>query len=118
ASHFVGHEYDAVEGNRALERDANPRFVPAWNSSPDPSSLADLEQRAPQVVRLWFDTMHHNFSSASWCAGELFEYLQANRVLTIISRPEIEWDAIAVLLQSFPQLKVLLLDIGYRSDRY
>lgn len=37
-------------------------------------------------------------ANAAWCAGELFEYLQANRVLTVISRPEIEWDAVAVLL--------------------
>ncbi|MES2221076.1 MAG: amidohydrolase family protein [Acidobacteriota bacterium] len=118
ASHFVGHEYDAVEGNRALERDANPRFVPAWSVSPDPSSLADLEQRAARVVRLWFDAAHHNFSSATWCAGELFEFLQANHVLTVISRPEIEWNAVAELIQNFPRLNVLLLDIGYRSDRY
>lgn len=118
ASHFVSYEYDAVEGNRALERDANPRFLPAWSSSPDPSSLADLEPRAPRAVRLWFGTLHHNFSSAVWCAGELLEYLEEHRVLTVISRPEIEWDAIAVLLQNFPRLNVLLLDIGYRSDRY
>ncbi|MGH9616135.1 MAG: amidohydrolase family protein [Acidobacteriaceae bacterium] len=116
-SHFVSHEYDAVEGNRALDRDANPRFVPAWSSSPDPSSLTDLERRNPRAVRLWFGVLHHNFSSAAWCASELFEYLQANRVLTVISRPEIEWDAVAVLLENFPRLNVLLLDVGYRSDR-
>lgn len=117
-SHFVSHEYDAVEGNLALKRDANPRFVPAWSSSPDPSSLADLVPRAPRAVRLWFGVLHHNFSSAVWCAGELFEYLQDNHILTLISRTEIEWDAIATLLGNFPRLKVLLLDIGYRSDRY
>ena len=51
-SHFAGQEYDAVEGNRALERDANPRFVPAWATSPDPSSLADIRRRRPRAVRL------------------------------------------------------------------
>ncbi len=118
ASHFVSHEYDAVEGNRALERDANPRFIPAWSASTDPSSMADLKSRAPRAVRLWFGVLHHNFSSAPWCAGELFEYLQGAAVVAVISRPEIEWDDLAVLLESFPRLKVLLLDIGYRSDRY
>jgi predicted TIM-barrel fold metal-dependent hydrolase len=117
-SHFVSYEYDAVEGNRALDRDANPRFVPAWSSSPDPSSLADLERRAPRAVRLWFRAPHHNFSSAAWCAGELLEYLEKHHALAVISRPEIEWDAIAVLLQNSPRLNVLLLDVGYRSDRY
>lgn len=118
ASHFVSHEYDAVEGNRALARDANPRFVPAWSSSTDAASLADIEPRSPRAVRLWFGVLHHNYSSAAWCAGELFEYLQGHSVLTVISRPEIEWDAIAALLGNFPHLNVLLTDIGYRSDRY
>ena len=117
-SHFAGLEYDALEGNRALERDGNPRFVPAWTSSPDAASLADLKQRAPRAVRIWFGPLHHNFSSAPWCAGELFEYLQQNGVLTLISRPEIEWDAIARLLDNFPRLNAVLLDIGYRADRY
>jgi predicted TIM-barrel fold metal-dependent hydrolase len=92
--------------------------VPAWSSSPDPAALANLKPRAPRAVRLWFGALHHNFSSAAWCAGELLEYLQENHVLTVISRPEIEWDAIAVLLENFPRLNVLLLDMGYRSDRY
>ena len=118
ASHFISHEYDAVEGNRALERDANPRLVPVWSSSTDAASIADLETRAPRAARLWFGILHHNFSSTAWCAGELLEYLQENRVLTLISRAEIEWNAIAQLLQNFPRLRVLLLDIGYRSDRY
>lgn len=117
-SHFAGLEYDAVEGNQALERDAHPRFEPAWASSPDPSSLADIKKRQPRAVRLWFGPLHHNFSSAPWCAGELFDYMQENRVLVLMSRPEIEWDAIATLLENFPRLNVLLLDIGYRSDRY
>ena len=118
ASHFAGLEYDAIEGNRALERDAHSRIVPAWTSSPDPSSLADIKRRGARAVRLWFGPLHHNFSSAPWCAGELFDYMQENHVLTVMSRPEIEWDAIATLLENFPRLNVLLLDIGYRSDRY
>lgn len=117
-SHFAGQEYDAVEGNRALDRDAHSRFVPAWASSPDPSSLADIKLRHPHAVRLWFGPLHHNFSSAPWCGGELFAYMQENHVLALMSRPEIEWEAIATLLENFPRLNVLLLDIGYRSDRY
>lgn len=117
-SHFAGLEYDALEGNRALARDVSPRFLPAWSTNTDRSSIEDLKKRSPRAVRLWFGALHHNFSSASWCSGELMEYLQDAGVLTVISRPEIEWDALAVLLQNFPRLKLLLLDIGYRSDRY
>ena len=117
-SHFAALEYDALEGNRALARDANPRFLPAWSVSTDRSSIDDLKRRSPRAVRLWFGALHHNFSSSPWCSGELMEYLQDAGVLAVISRPEIEWDALASLLQNFPRLKLLLLDIGYRSDRY
>jgi hypothetical protein len=117
-SHFAGLEYDAVEGNRALERDMAPRFTPAWAVSAEHASMEDIISRSAKAVRVWFGPLHHNFSSRPWCSGSLFEYLQQSRTLVLISRPEIEWDDLSVLLGNFPQLRVLLLDVGYRSDRY
>lgn len=117
-SHFAGLEYEAIEGNHALERDGNPRFVPAWTVSSDRESLEDITTRKAQAVRLWLGPLHHNFSSRPWCSGPLFEHLQDHRILVLLSRPEIEWDTFSLLLENFPRLRVLLLDIGYRSDRY
>ncbi len=117
-SHFAAEEYDAVEGNRALARDAHPRFVPAWSVSPDVPAMEDLAPRNPRAVRLWFSALRHNFSSARWCAGALFEYLEERQALAVVSREEIEWNALAELLANFPRLNVLLLDSGYRCDRY
>lgn len=117
-SHFAGLEYDAIEGNRALERDMDARFVPAWTVSSEQASLDDIISRSAKAVRVWFGPLHHNFSSGRWCSGSLFEHLQHNRTLVLISRPEIEWDDLSLLLGNFPHLRVLLLDVGYRSDRY
>lgn len=117
-SHFAGLEYDAVEGNRALQRDMNARFTPAWTVSSERASLDDILAQNARAVRIWPGPLHFNFSSRPWCSGPLFEHLQDNRVLALISRPEIEWNDFALLLESFPRLRVLLLDIGYRSDRY
>lgn len=117
-SHFAGLEYDAVEGNRALERDMDVRFTPAWTTSSERSSIDDVTSRHAKAVRLWFGPLHHNFSSRPWCSSELFEYLQDARTLVLISRTEIEWNDLAALLENFPHMKMLLLDIGYRSDRY
>lgn len=118
-SHFTGEEYDALAGNISLQRDADGRrLIPAWCASPDTAAFGDLKSRKPRVVRLWFSTTRHNFSPAAWCAGELLDYLQQNEVLSIISREEIDWTSLARLLEDFPRLKVLLLDTGYRSDRY
>jgi len=69
-------------------------------------------------VRLSYGVKKHNFSWAPWCSGELYEYLQEHSVLTLMAREDIEWDSLAQLLGNFPRLQVLLLETGYRADRY
>jgi Amidohydrolase len=117
-SHFTAEEYDPLTGNIALQRDANTRFIPAWCACPDTAAFADLRSRKPKAVRLWFSSHRHNFSPAVWCAGELLDYLQQRQVFSLVSREEIDWTSLAHLLRDFPRLRVLLLDTGYRSDRY
>ncbi|HWB84668.1 MAG TPA: hypothetical protein VG675_11055 [Bryobacteraceae bacterium] len=118
ASHWTGEEYDAAAGNNALERDLHPRLTPAWAALPDQGSIASLEARKPAVVRLTPSTPQHNFAPTAWCAGPLFEYLEANAVLTLIARNDIEWSALAALAGNFPCLPLVLLDTGYRADRH
>lgn len=120
-SHFAAEEYDAEEGNQALARDTRGfagRLTPAWSALPDSNSIRLLAGRRPAAVRLSFGVHKHNFSFESWCAGELFEYLQANSILTLVAREEIEWNSLASVLENFPRLPVLLLETGYRGDRY
>jgi len=117
-SHFTAEEYDVAEGNAALPRDLDQRFVPAWSTSAEPWILKQLEHYKAKAVRLWFSPLRHNFSSASWSAGELYEYLQERAMLMTVSREELEWNTLAAILQDFPKLRVLLLNVGYRSDRY
>jgi predicted TIM-barrel fold metal-dependent hydrolase len=117
-SHFAGEEYDAEEGNNLLASECHERLVPAWAALPDPLFIQKLALRHPAAVRLSFGVKKHNFSSAPWCSGELYEYLQEHSVLTLIVREDIDWDSLAQLLVNFPRLQVLLLETGYRADRY
>jgi predicted TIM-barrel fold metal-dependent hydrolase len=120
-SHFAAEEYDAEEGNRALAevlRQHPLPFVPAWAALPDPDSINALRSRQPAAVSLSFEIRKHNFSPSLWCSGDLYEYLEANSILTVIQRLEIDWDSLTTLLANFPRLKVLLLETGYRADRY
>jgi hypothetical protein len=124
-SHFTAEEYDAVEGNRALASEIDNRLLPAWAVLPDAFHIEYLTARNPVAVRLFCAASKHNFSSASWCSGTLFEYLQQYSVLTLISREDLQiapgfiaWDTLVTLLSNFPRLPVVLLDLGYRSDRY
>lgn len=117
-SHFAAEEYDISEGNAALGRDMDVRLVPAWSASPEPSILNDLEQRQPKAVRVWFSPWHHNFSSLPWSAGKLYDYLEQRSALMVVSREELDWNVLAIILKEFPKLRILLLNLGYRSDRY
>lgn len=115
-SHFAGEEYDAEEGNNLLAGECQERLTPAWAALPD--HLQELAPRHPMAVRLSYGVKKHNFSSAPWCSGELYEYLQEHSVLTLMAREDIEWDSLARLLGNFPRLPVLLLETGYRAERY
>ncbi len=117
-SHFAAEEYDAEEGNCALAEHLHERFVPAWAALPDPPSIERLAARRPVAVRLLFGVKKHNFSPTAWCAGELFDFLQQNQILAVIAHEDLEWDSLAQLVENFPRLRVLLLETGYRADRY
>jgi hypothetical protein len=118
ASHWTAEEYDAMLGNAALARDLHPRLTPAWSVLPDALALESLENRKPLVVRITPGTQQHNFPLTTWCSGPLLDYLQDSAIVTLISRSDIEWSDLQRLLENFPRLPIVLLDIGYRADRH
>lgn len=120
-SHFTAEEYDAEEGNRALAQDLQGklgRFIPAWAALPEKAFLERLAHYKPAAVRLFSGSKKHNFSLGPWCSGPLYEYLEAHSILAVIAREDIEWDGVAQLLRNFPRLSILLLESGYRAERY
>ena len=118
AAHATGVEYDEALGNELLAQVTGPRMIPAWTATPDRPSLDRLAALQPRAVRLTPGKAHHNFPLNAWGAGELLEFLQAQSVLTLIAREDIEWNAVFDLLNNYPRLPLVLLDIGYRSDHY
>ena len=118
AAHATGIEYDAPLGNKLLSEVQGPRLVPAWMATPDRAIVDRLATFQPKAVRLTPSRSNHNFPLNSWGAGELLEFLQAHQVLTLVAREDLEWNAVAGLLENFPRLPLLLLDIGYRADSF
>jgi len=118
ASHWTAEEYDAAAGNDALARALRPRLEPAWAALPGNDFLPVLARRAPRAVRLSPGEKQGNFPLASWGAGSLFEALQQCGVVTLVSRQDVGWGDLALLLDNFPCLPLVLLDAGYRADRY
>lgn len=116
AAHWAGLEYDAAHGNCVLAELRRDWLTPVFAATPE--TLAQLEQLRPRAAQLAFGALRHNFSSARWCGGELCEYLQSRRVVTVISRDDLDWEGLARLLDDFPGLPVLFVNAGYRGDRY
>jgi hypothetical protein len=118
AAHSTGIEYDAPLGNELLSKLQGPRLIPAWTAIPDREFVDRLASLQPKVVRLTPGKSNHNFPLSPWGAGELLEFLQAQRVLTLVAREDIEWNGVINMLESFPSLPLVLLDVGYRADTY
>ena len=117
-SHWETEEYDVVLGNETLSRELRPQMVPVWGALPDTKSVQELAARKPAAVRLTPSTGQHNFSLASWCAGPLLSFLEENAVITLIAVADLGWPGVASLLENFPRLPLVLLETGYRADRY
>jgi hypothetical protein len=118
AAHQTGVEYDIDTGNRLLAEVKSPRLVPAWSAMPDRESIDALERIQPKAVRLTPGTSNHNFPLTPWGSGELLEFLQSHQVLTLVAREDLPWNAVPEVLEDFPRLPLVLLDTGYRADRY
>ncbi|HEV2577341.1 MAG TPA: hypothetical protein VGU25_09025 [Acidobacteriaceae bacterium] len=117
-SHWETEEYDVALGNETLSRELRPQMVPVWGALPDMKSVEALAAREPVAVRLTPSSGQHNFSLESWCAGPLFSFLQESGVITLIVASDVGWSGVATLLKNFPRLPLVLLDTGYRADRY
>jgi|SRR6185312_16112120 len=117
-AHATGIEYDASQGNELLSAARGPRLVPAWTARPECEHLDRLKALEPRAVRLSPGRTHHNFPVTKWGAGELIEFLEAEQVVTLVAREDLEWNAVEELLENFPRLPLVLLDTGYRSATY
>jgi hypothetical protein len=117
-AHWTGLEYDANVGNEKLSAINDEHLIPAWTPLPDAESIAQLAARGPCAVRLMPRNLNHSWTVTPWCAGDLLDYLAQHRVVTLVAREDIEWQSLVDVLENFPQLPLVLLDIGYRFDHY
>lgn len=117
-AHATGVEYDEALGNQLLSDLKGSRLIPAWTAIADRDSVDRVAALQPRVVRLSPGKTNHNFPLSAWGASELMEFLQAQRVLTLVAREDIEWEGVHQLLENFPSLQLVLLETGYRADRF
>lgn len=104
-------------GNQRLleEIDGQDGLLPAWVLTPDGCEpdfdVAGLVSRmmARGVRVAWMDPQAHAFSPLPWCAGPLYDALQAARVPLLVEYDRISADQLHEVLAAFPDLRVILL---------
>lgn len=95
-------------------------MVPAWHLTPDgiegqwDPAAAVKEMLARGVRAAWTLTQGRDaapFLLDPWCAGELLGALQTHRVPLLLSYPDIPPGTLHSVLEAFPRLPVILLEL-------
>jgi predicted TIM-barrel fold metal-dependent hydrolase len=119
-------QYDPVEGagyllDEIAEDEAFfagcPAAVPHWAGDvPEPRELLDrfLEFRW-RAFRVY--PRVHNFLFHPLVVGPLMEEAQSRRFTVLINRDQFEWAELIDVLESFPRLKLVICNEGYRTVR-
>jgi hypothetical protein len=85
---------------------------------PPDQLLAEMKDKGVKAARLYPGRLHHSFTLAEWCAGELLTALQAARLPLILDIEIVSWEEIFSLLQKYPQLPIILSNCSYRHHRF
>lgn len=123
--HSMAREYAPKVGNRMLLDDIKEREAmhPCWvvmphhtDEMPRPDDLlAQMKQAGVRALRAFPNL--HQWRLTEWCAGDLLEMLEANRVPLFLDMDQTSWDSIADILKAHPTLNLCLLRTSYRCDR-
>lgn len=124
--HVAAREHAPAVGNALLAREigGTERLAPCWTLLPDatlegPGADAVVDQMlaaGARAARL-FPSSHRFLLSAS-DSDRLLGVLAERRVPVLLSLDEGGWAEVSGLLARHPLLRLILLDVGYRCDRY
>ena len=123
--HSMAKEYAPKVGNQMLLDDLKGRDAmhPCWvvmphhtDEIPRPDDvLAQMKQAGVRALRAF--PVLHQWRLTEWCAGELLDMLEANRIPFLLDMDQTSWDNVADILNAHPSLNLCLLRTSYRCDR-
>lgn len=131
-THVAAKEYSPSIGNDLLadELPAGDRFVPCLTLLPEHTGelwkptevLSQLQTRGARCVRFFPSAGVHRYPFDPRVLGNLFEVLQAARVPVFVDfdlgrRDEADWRGLYDMTDAFPDLPLILIRPGGRSDR-
>lgn len=123
--HSMAKEYAPKVGNQMLLDDIRGRDAmhPCWvvmphhtDEMPRPDDLlAQMKQAGIRALRAF--PVLHQWRLTDWCAGDLLDMLEANRIPFFLDMDQTNWDNVADILKAHPTLNLCLLRTSYRCDR-
>jgi hypothetical protein len=127
AYHAMSKEFHPADGNRLLleEIARTGRLHPTWvvmpsetGEFPDEETLVDqMLSHNVRAARVFPHPDRHNFSLKPGASGRLLRSLQSRRVPLFVDQEQIDWETVGEVCDRFPQLPLVLTNVGYRLDR-
>jgi len=128
AHHCAAFDLHPIDGNDAIDRVCakNSFFRPVWVLIPndtgefyDAESLTcRMKQHNIRLARVFPRYNDHGFSLAQWSAGPLFAVLAHTGIPLLIDADQTDWDGINELMETYPEITVIVTNIYYRYARY
>lgn len=125
--HSMAREYSPAEGNRMLmdEVSGSLCLYPMWvvmhhhtGEFPAPDELKNqLKMHDVRAVRMFPAPKDHYYSIAAWNCGELFSLLETCRIPLFIGLDQLSFDDLYNLCCQYPELRIVLTELGYSVDR-
>lgn len=123
--HSLGWQHHPAEGNALLMEQLSGQgsLVPCWAALPLITGemgalqnwLAQLAEAKVRAICLY--PMTHGYPLTTWQCDALLAPLAERHYLLLLERAEASWEQIAWLCSQYTDLRVLLLNCGYRVLR-
>ncbi len=125
--HSMAREYNPIIGNNMLAQEIrkNPSFYPLWVVMPNhtgefhtPAELKrQLKINNVRAVRMFPSQHEQNYSLEPWNCGELLCTLETYRIPLFIGLDQLGFNELHRLCGHYPDLNIVLIDLGYSVDR-
>lgn len=125
AFHASSKELHPMEGNPLLAQEIGKHpMTQCWVAMPHHTGdmpapgefISQMKAAGAKAVRLFPNV--HSYSLSDWCAGEMLDAFEANRVPVFIETGQANYEVIASVLRSHPKLRLTVLQTSYRGDRF
>jgi hypothetical protein len=126
--HAWSKESHPAEGNKSLldQVRGSKRLHPQWVLLPSHTGEFPSENEVVKkmvslgvsAARIFPHTERGNFSISEWCSGSLLAALSQKRVPLFIDLDEVNWETVHNICERYPNLPLVLTNVGYRIDRY